>query len=426
MHRFSNLFIIISLLTLTSFLGYWIHNAYQEERTALENELQLNLAHQLLRHSNVDFPQLMKKFTSGLNPKNVNVQVYVTKDTLSQKPTLARDSLASPDTVLMENTYQTSWWKTSSEQNASKKSLFLLSDSSSHVLDSIINETQIQQQLEKSQANIPYKAFINILPHISFAIFLLGITIFAIWLSHQYHLQQQEVLENKNQFISNMAHELRTPVTTIGLALEAIQDFSVNQNPDQANDYLRTSRGELKRLSQLIDRVMEIAKPTDQIDFYDKQTIEINSIIREILQNWQPRFSAKKANINLGLSNTPIHLMADELHLKNVIQNLLDNALKYNPNGVTISLESTIENGTSTLTITDNGVGIPKPYQKRIFEQFFRVPTGNIHNVKGHGLGLFYVKKTIEAHGGQVNLKSQSGNGTTITLKIPQSNEGKS
>ena len=421
MPNLSNILIGISLALLATFLGYWLYEAYRNELKALENELQLEITKQLLKDSNIDFPVLLDQIQNLKGINDVRWKVLISDDDSLQ---LGNVSSLEGTTTLQDEYVFSEFYSSNSldeklDTNMDVNTRVIFSNISTSQLDTFSKPSLIKSTLLEAAPKLPYQAFLGIIPQIGFAIFLLGMTIIAIWSSQRYYQQQQINLKAKNQFISNMAHELRTPVTTIGIALEAIQDFDLMNNPEKTKSYLQTSRSELERLNTLIEQVLNVAKQKDHINFYDKKDIEFQPIIEEALKVMDPKINAHQAFIETASPSKVLKIRADALHLKNTIQNLIDNALKYNPKGVQITLSTSIDSGHLIFKVSDNGIGIPKKYQKQVFDQFFRVPTGDIHNVKGHGLGLAYVQKTIEAHSGSVDLKSQENKGTTISLKLP-------
>ena len=421
MHKLSNLLIGLSLAFLTAFLVYWLYDAYQNEIKALENELHLEIAEQILKDSNIDFPNLLNQTPNLDGVKDIKLKVFVGDST----GIVGEDSLGRlqgrTDKFVFTEFHSSNIPFDNLDTILSSKTGLVISNFTTARRDTFENTAQFKSSILEFSQDLPAQAFTNIIPQIGFAFFLLGMTIIAIWSSQRFYRQQQSALKAKNQFISNMAHELRTPVTTIGIALEAIQNFDVMSNPEQAKSYLQTSRNELNRLNELIERVLSVAKQKDQNNFYNKQEVAFQTIVKEALKVMEPKIKNHQASVEINEPQNPLKLKGDAFHLKNAIQNLVDNALKYNPRGVQIKMDVELIPGHLLFKVSDNGIGIPHQYQKQVFDQFFRVPSGDVHNVKGHGLGLAYVQKTIKAHGGTVDLTSQENIGTTITLKLPLS-----
>ncbi len=265
--------------------------------------------------------------------------------------------------------------------------------------------------------SLPQQALFNIWPQIIGAIKLWLLISLTIFLMRRNARERQLALETQQQFISNMTHELKTPVATIGVALEAIQDFNILDNPKKTDEYLSISRKELGRLSNLIDQVLHFSKNNKQElkEIYELQPLQLDKVLLDVMDSLQLKFEQKKAVVHSHISPN-LAMKGDATHLANLFRNLLDNALKYSDEGVEITLEAHQEGKQTICIVRDNGWGIPEAYQKKIFNQFFRVPTGDLHNVKGYGLGLSYVAEVVEGHGGKITVNSKEGEGTEMKV----------
>jgi len=231
-------------------------------------------------------------------------------------------------------------------------------------------------------------------------------------------LKQKKLSEVKNDFINNMTHELKTPIATVYAAVEAMQNFNALNDQRKTQTYLDISKQELQRLSDLVEKVLHIAsEEREEIELYKEET-DINEIMDTIITNHQLK------------TNRPVQFRYDNLigerlvnvdrtHLSNAINNLVDNAIKYSGELPVVNIRSSIENGNLIVRVKDNGIGIPKTYQENIFDTFFRVPTGNLHNVKGFGLGLSYVRKIVELHDGRITVHSEPDKGSEFIIQIP-------
>jgi two-component system phosphate regulon sensor histidine kinase PhoR len=249
-------------------------------------------------------------------------------------------------------------------------------------------------------------------------VFILVIFFTFMWMMRSF-LRQKKLSEMKTDFINNMTHEFKTPITTIALASEALRDPEVMKNDTRLNRLAGVITEENKRLESQVERVLQMARHdrgdlkmlSEKVDLHDALT-EAVSQVALVLEERKGR-----VNVKLDARNTDI--VADKVHLANVIHNLLDNAIKYSPEEPDITLHTVNENGSIRIDISDKGIGMAADVQKRIFEKFYRVPTGNVHNVKGFGLGLSYVKTMVEAHGGHVSVKSAPGKGSTFSIYLP-------
>ncbi|MFC0516306.1 sensor histidine kinase [Mucilaginibacter angelicae] len=234
--------------------------------------------------------------------------------------------------------------------------------------------------------------------------------------------QQKRLAELKDDFINNMTHELKTPIATITVAIEGLQKFNGLNDPEKTQRYLQTSRNELNRLNELVTKALNVAAFENEEISLTKEKIEIDVLINEAIST--EKLKADKAvTINYSNKNNIKYIEADKLHFRNVIVNLLDNAIKYTDGPANIEIELSKADKQAQISVKDNGIGIPAQHINRVFDKFHRVPTGNLHNVKGTGLGLSYVKYIVEAHGGSVAVKSQINAGSSFTVTIPLKNE---
>jgi two-component system phosphate regulon sensor histidine kinase PhoR len=235
-------------------------------------------------------------------------------------------------------------------------------------------------------------------------------------------LKQKKLAEIKNDFINNMTHEFKTPISTISLATQLIQeDASVHENAS-IQRYLGIIKDENVRLGQQVERVLQTAQMEREEIVLKKKKVNMHELILQVIEMNQPMLMAKNGVIHTAFSDHPAELLIDEVHMSNVINNLIDNAVKYSAEAPEISIETKAIDSTFILQVSDKGIGMQKDVLTQVFEPFYRVPTGNVHNVKGFGLGLSYVKKIVEAHGGNVQVKSQLGKGSTFEITIPYGN----
>lgn len=228
---------------------------------------------------------------------------------------------------------------------------------------------------------------------------------------------QRKLAEAKNDFINNMTHELKTPLTTVSAAVETLQRFGPQADPEKVNTYLRISQTELRRLSDLVDKVLTIATKERQTLELHPEPVHPAELVQAAVHRHQLHAS-KPVHFEVDMAPADV-VQADRLHLAGVINNLIDNAIKYSKEQVTIALQSCYTAGGWQLTVQDDGVGIASSYQAAVFGRFFRVPTGNLHPVKGFGLGLYYVRQVVERHGGHIAVRSEPGRGSAFTVWLP-------
>ncbi|MCF0071188.1 HAMP domain-containing histidine kinase [Dyadobacter sp. CY261] len=229
-------------------------------------------------------------------------------------------------------------------------------------------------------------------------------------------LRQKKLSDIKNDFINNMTHELKTPISTVTAAVDAMLHFGALNDPRKSEEYLRISQNNLQRLSDLVEKVLNLAVEEKQELEFQKEPVGLAEMVSDLAANH--RIKAAKTvifNMHIPFGTT---VQVDRMHFGNVLNNLIDNAIKYSYERVTISFDFRQEPEGWQLTVTDNGIGIPKTYQASVFDRFFRVPTGDLHQVKGFGLGLAYVRQVVEKHGGSISLASEPGKGSAFVLKF--------
>ena len=207
--------------------------------------------------------------------------------------------------------------------------------------------------------------------------------------------KQERLAELKNEFISNITHELKTPIATVGVAIEALKNFNAMENPQRTREYLDISGNELQRLSLLVDKVLKLSMfEKKEIDLrYEK--LNLRELVQEVSSSLKLQLEKQHASLHI-LQEGDVTLPADRLHLLSVIFNLVDNALKYGGEHPEIRIVLTGNEQEVVMKIADNGIGIPAEYKEKIFEKFFRVPHGDTHNARGYGLGLSYAAQVIK------------------------------
>ena len=250
------------------------------------------------------------------------------------------------------------------------------------------------------------------------SIFILTIVI-TFWITFATVVRQKKVAVIKNDFINNMTHELKTPISTISLACEVLNDNDIPKTGERISHYVNVINDENKRLGTLVQNVLQSAV-LDKGDFKLKLVdLNLHDIIYNVVDRAKVRLDKRKGIINLNLSTQSLTVSADRIHITNVISNLIDNAIKYSPEQPNIEITSeNIESGV-LVSVKDEGIGIKKDNLVKIFDKLYRVPTGNIHDVKGFGLGLSYVKAVVEKHQGSVKVKSNFGKGSMFSIYIP-------
>jgi two-component system phosphate regulon sensor histidine kinase PhoR len=248
---------------------------------------------------------------------------------------------------------------------------------------------------------------------------LLLIMIGCFYIAMMTIIKQKKLAEIKNDFINNMTHEFKTPISTISLATQLIQEEPQAAKSESILRYLGIIKDENIRLGQQVERVLQTAQMEREEIVLKKKSVDLHALIQQVADMNAPLLLSHQGVLNLHLDATQSQVAVDEVHLSNVLNNLLDNAIKYSPDAPQVDILTRSDNEGLHIFVSDKGIGMQKEVLSSVFEPFYRVPTGNVHNVKGFGLGLSYVKKIVEAHGGQVHVSSKLGEGSTFELTIP-------
>ncbi|QDH81477.1 HAMP domain-containing histidine kinase [Echinicola soli] len=257
------------------------------------------------------------------------------------------------------------------------------------------------------------------LPLSSSLVFLLIIILCFVY-AIKVIIRQKKLSETKNDFINNMTHEFKTPIATVSLAVEALQDPELINQDTFRNRYLGIIKDENKRLGSQVEKVLQAAA-LDKKDFKLKfEQVNIVDLIKDTKKHFDLQVEKNGGRILLDIDVKDPYLEADAFHLSNIINNLLDNANKYSADKPQIALKVKELAGRFSITIKDNGMGMSKESVKKIFDKFYRVPTGNVHDVKGFGLGLAYVKTMVEEHNGEIAVESEINKGSTFTITLPR------
>jgi len=237
-------------------------------------------------------------------------------------------------------------------------------------------------------------------------------------------LQQKRLSEMQKDFINNMTHEFKTPISSINISADVIMDPDIINDPARLFTYGSVIKQENNRLNQQVDKVLQIARIESQSFHLNLEQIDLNSLILKVAQSCKAN-SNRHLVLDTKLSDSVRSIEADALHLSNIFHNLLDNASKYSGKEPVITIETSNAVKSIIIKISDNGPGINPEYQHRIFQKFYRIPTGNLHDVKGFGLGLYYVKTICDAHKWDIGIISEPGKGTTFVIEIPDMKKGK-
>jgi len=468
-HKFANILMVSSLLLLLLFIGFWLKSSYDKEFDNIKQASSFVFFDAINEVQDKAIQKMILAPKNKLNLSNVERETRI-------EMTIEDDANDNHKTyVVMDERNKTDTVKTffinskSSEEKASGKSGMLgmilgLTNEDDFKLDSldkgILDKKIIRlitEQMDSNQMDISYQinvssssdslkvtsssntytdltsgaqlsmeigdykqaVFKRLIPQILFSILLFGITSLAFFFIHKNLQAQKRLTALKNDFISNITHELKTPITTVGVAIEALSNFDALQNPARTQEYLDISKQELNRLSILVDKVLKMSMFDEKEPVLKLEQLDLQDLIENVLNSLKLVFEKNQANVSFKKSTDQILIEGDKIHLTNVIYNLIDNALKYSPSNPEINLKIDTTEKAITLSVSDKGMGIPKEYQAKIFDKFVRVPTGNEHNIKGYGLGLSYVANIIKQHKGTIQVDSDKGIGTTFSFSLP-------
>ena len=232
-------------------------------------------------------------------------------------------------------------------------------------------------------------------------------------------IQQRKISQMKSDFINNMTHEFKTPIATINLALDAIKNPKIFNNKQKVKDYISMIKDENKRMNAQVENVLRISKLQKKQLMISKDRLELHDLVNDAVTHVELIVKDRKGYINTDFKAKKSSILANDSYFTNVIVNILDNSVKYSEGAPKIDIITENIGNNILLMIKDQGIGISKMAQKKIFEEFYREHTGDVHNVKGHGLGLANVKRIVDNHQGIITVESEKGKGSTFTIKLP-------
>jgi two-component system phosphate regulon sensor histidine kinase PhoR len=254
---------------------------------------------------------------------------------------------------------------------------------------------------------------------IVFSALFTAIIIAAFYITVKTLLNQKKMSEIKSDFINNMTHEFKTPLATISLAVDALKNDKVHSDKTKWQYFNNIIKEENKRMNRHVETILQAALMEKQEFKFNFKQIHLHELVKNVANNFQLQLQEKNSKIEYLLNAGNDLIEADEVHFSNVISNLIDNAIKYSKENLLIKIITHSTEKYVVLQIQDNGIGMSKETIKRVFEKFYRAHTGNLHNVKGFGLGMSYVKSVIDEHKGKIKVESVLGKGSTFTLEIP-------
>jgi two-component system, OmpR family, phosphate regulon sensor histidine kinase PhoR len=450
--RLSAILMVLAIIGIAAFQGYWIHKLYKEEWTNLRKETDITFQDVIFKLQ----MQHLGKDSGFINrhlPKLPGLPAG--KDSQVRMFSIAFDDKNSklPADFFNESLPSTFHYMSNSDTSAAPLS--------TGRIDSLY-----RQEMRKSQINIPFSiqrlqgkeedlrqptpngqlrarfllvgqvgtyayqaSFDNPVRYlltrirlpIIMSLLLLAFTTAAFVFLYRNLAEQQRLAAAKSDFISNMTHELKTPIATVNVAVEALRHFDALNDPVRTREYLDISALELQRLSMLVDKVLKLSLFENKEIEINRTSLDVHALAAEVITGMKLSFEKAGATVQLTPSGEQFLIKADRMHLTSVLTNLLDNALKYGKSNPVITVHLARTADAVIIAVTDNGIGIPAAYTGRVFEKFFRVPSGDHHNIKGYGLGLSYVHHIVNRHNGSISVDSKEGRGSTFTIKLPTS-----
>ncbi|MGE4586067.1 MAG: sensor histidine kinase [Mangrovibacterium sp.] len=255
--------------------------------------------------------------------------------------------------------------------------------------------------------------------------YLVNAILFVVIVFFSYTLyilvKQRRLSEVQKNFINNLTHEFKTPIASIALSARVLSERSIASRPDRLEKYAGIINNQTQRLSVQVEKVLQMASAERKKLQMEKQETELSSFLQKCIREFRDSQDEPAGSIIFHPPAIPVCVPADRFHVCNVVFNILDNAFKYSEDIPRVVIEMSLLKKTVRISFADQGIGIPKPYRKKIFKRFFRIPTGDVHNVNGFGLGLDYVKKIIQRHGWKIKLSENAPQGSIFTLIIPYS-----
>jgi len=232
-------------------------------------------------------------------------------------------------------------------------------------------------------------------------------------------IRQRQLSQTQKDFINNLTHELKTPISSIALSAKIINDEKIVENPKRLIKYAQIIQEQNNRLSKNVEKVLNLATLEKTKIHLNKEKLELHDFLSQVIEYFRQSDSGKNADIVLSVIHPPLYLIADKFHLTNLVLNILENSVKYSEKKPHLWVEAKRTSKYTSIEIGDNGIGISKKYRKKIFRKFYRIPTGNVHNVKGFGLGLDYVWKIVKSHRWKIKVDENPDGGSIFTLIIP-------
>lgn len=417
---------LFSQVLLLAFTAHWLMSQYNEQQEQLKKnitkvftDVQQKITDSLLLTHVIDpagINPLVLRSSDGdkivLSPQGIHKTLLAgARLTTEQEKKLFRMDTIAFNEIFESEMKQNGWnfnaeWINSSDSDTKgDKAIFIQSSFFTNANGVLVD-------------NFRGFLFWRLWPQYVFALILLSLTSAAFLVTYRSLKAQLKLSAMKDDFISNMSHELKTPIATVKVALEAMTSFNIIDDPKLSREYLGMAASEMDRLELLATRVLNTALLESGRIYMQQESYDLKKLTDEVILSMQPRLQKSNATIRFNVSGSAFLIPMDKLHMQGVLINLLDNSLKYGNKPVHIEITLTEQNGAVRLSLTDNGPGIPEEFKEKVFEKFFRVPTGNRHNTKGYGLGLSYAAQVMRQHNGSINVQNITEGGCMFTLSF--------
>lgn len=417
---------LFSQLLLVLFTAQWLYSQYTDRQAELKKDLSamfINVQQRItdsLLIDNIDPAFVNKAYIPGSARQGTKLSPEGMHRLLSNMRPLSgteEKKLFRMDTIVFNEMFTSQmrhngwyfnakWINSSDSDKKGSQAIFIPSNFFTNANGVVVN-------------NYWWYLFCRLLPQIFFVVILLALTAAAFYITYRSLKAQIKLGLMKDDFISNMSHELKTPIATVKVALEALANFNIIEDPKKGREYLGMATAEMDRLELLATRVLNTSLLETGNIYLQQEAYELDKLVAEVIRSMQLRFRQFGAKVSFETAGKNFRIPMDKLHMQGVLINLLDNSLKYGDKPVNIDIQLTENNGAVRLELKDNGPGIPEEYREKVFEKFFRVPTGNRHNIKGHGLGLSYAAQVMRQHSGNIQVSNIAAGGCMFTLTLP-------
>ncbi len=390
-------FIFTPLLFVCIYQGFWLYNFYNDQfdkmevdiMTAMKNAEDQYVYRKNTFQNNADFSDFNNLLQSELIQKGIHTNTFI--EIFDLQSHQVKESIPSDISGIQHKDYK------------------------SYVYPYDIEGKYAYRLNVLSPNKLIIKQMIGILTTSLLLVVLLFLSYLYLF---KIIFRQKTLDEIKSDFINNMTHELKTPISVAYAANDALLNYKMMDDPEKREKYLRISQEQLLHLSGLVEQIL-----TMSVEERKNLKLSIENVsLKELFETLKKQYtmqSTKNVEIDINILPEDLSVRVDKMHFRNVMCNLIENAIKYSGEEVKITLKARTENDKNHISVCDNGIGIPDDSIFKIFDKFYRVPTGNVHNVKGYGLGLSYVKTIIERHGGKIQVNSKENKGSCFEIEIP-------